>query len=67
MKAFEEYWKCGMLSGSPGSFPGASAKEAAAFNWRRALEWFKQTMDEIEEHDLPIKGQEVLEKELADE
>jgi hypothetical protein len=35
--------------------------------WRAALEWFKKTMDEIEEKDLPIKGQEVIDGELAEE
>ncbi len=55
MKAFEKLWKCGMLSGSPSSFDsGESAKEAAQFNWRAALEWLEgeATAVELSEHGL---------------
>ena len=35
--------------------------------WRAALEWFKKTMDEIENKDIGISGQEVIENELEEE
>ena len=45
MTEFEKQWKCGMLSGSPVSFnSGASAEEAAQFNWRAALEWVQSRL-----------------------
>ena len=34
--------------------------------WRAALEWYRDTMDEIEAHDLPLHGREVIEQELED-
>lgn len=46
MKEFEKQWACGMLSGSPTSFnSGASAKEAAQFNWQAPLKWVKEFAD----------------------
>ena len=60
MKAFEEwrdkqYDGCQECSASP---PGTE--------WRAALEWYRDTMDEIEAHDLPLHGREVIEQELED-
>ena len=34
--------------------------------WREALEWLRETMEEIEKYDIPISGQEVIEKELEE-
>jgi hypothetical protein len=41
--------------------------EFARQNWRAALEWFKGVMDEIDKYDIPISGQEVLQKVLGDD
>jgi len=58
MKAFKKYQKEYQQKSLTSNLP--SGEES----WRAALEWFKNTMDEIEEHDMPITGEEVINREL---
>jgi len=62
MKVFEAFWN----NVGQYEFSTYLTKSQSKVVWRAALEWFKKTLDEIEEHDLPIKGQEVLERELEE-
>jgi hypothetical protein len=34
--------------------------------WRAALKWYRDTMNEIEKHDIPIAGEEVIKQELEE-
>ena len=67
MKAFEKQWKDWNCDIDCQVEKGCGRCEKIAKHWYRvALEWYQDTMDEIEKHDLPIHGQEVIEQELEE-
>ena len=65
MKAFEKKFK----EQFPDLFPIKKQSDfvfrrAYKDGWRDALEWFKNTMDEIEKYDVSVTGEEVINREL---
>jgi hypothetical protein len=60
MKAFDKWFK----KNKP--YEVYSCMDMAEKAWRAALEWYQDTMDEIEKRDLPLHGREVIEQELEE-
>lgn len=71
MKACKKWWsrqgsrrqKLSISMSNPG---GKTYQEGTEEGWRAALEWFKETMNEITDNDIAISGQEVIDSELED-
>lgn len=66
MKAFEEWDKkwCPKTECELKDVRCDHCPDLRKAGWRGALEWYRKTMEEIEQHDLSIHGREVIEQEL---